>query len=233
VQLFTSEGCSSCPPADALLSEFSEKSSVEGATLIPMSLHVDYWDRLGWRDLFSKAEFSAYQARYARIRKTDQVYTPQMIVDGREGFVGSVRAAATKAVRDAANRPKAHLALTLRSAAKDANAVRVVLEVDGRDALPGDRPCEVLLAVTEDGLEVKVPRGENQGSTLRHAAVVRSLARVATVPARGPFAPVTSELRLDPEWKRERLHVVAFIQAPDDLHIYGAARAKPPAKSRD
>jgi hypothetical protein len=89
VQLFTSEGCSSCPPADALLAEFAKASPIDGATIVPMSLHVDYWNHLGWRDPFSSKQFSDYQRDYQKALRAQNIYTPQMIVDGQAEFVGS------------------------------------------------------------------------------------------------------------------------------------------------
>ena len=98
VELFTSEGCSSCPPADALLQSLVDAQPIDGAQIIGLGHHVDYWDRLGWRDKFSSGASTARQQRYARTFNVDSIYTPQMVVDGRDEFVGSNRSAAWQAI---------------------------------------------------------------------------------------------------------------------------------------
>src|SRR6266849_6423382 len=113
VELFTSEGCSSCPPADALLKQLSEQQSVPGAQIVALEEHVDYWNHLGWKDPYSSNEFSERQGDYAQVFGTDGVYTPQMVVDGQNEFVGSRSLAAKEAIEKAANRPKAQVALFL------------------------------------------------------------------------------------------------------------------------
>ena len=111
VELFTSEGCSSCPPADALLKQLSEQQSVRGVQIVALEEHVDYWDHLGWKDPYSSSEFSQRQSEYAQVFGTDGVYTPQMIVDGQNEFVGSRSLAAKEAIRKAGNQPKAEIVL--------------------------------------------------------------------------------------------------------------------------
>ena len=118
VQLFTSEGCSSCPPADELLSKLLQEDVANGVTIIPMSMHVDYWNYLGWRDPYSSPQFSAIQKQYQRVLHTDTIYTPQMVVDGRAEFLGSDRAAAEKAITAAAGTAKAVVRLQIDPSAK-------------------------------------------------------------------------------------------------------------------
>src|SRR4051794_12118669 len=134
VQLFTSEGCSSCPPADQLLSEFLGNSPVDGVTVVPMSLHVDYWNHLGWADAYSSRQFSDYQQRYRDAMGATQIYTPQMIVGGRTAFVGSDRVAARKAIEDAAKLPKVRLSLRLSAPGHDGSKIRVEIDVQHCDA---------------------------------------------------------------------------------------------------
>src|SRR5204863_4528217 len=102
VELFTSEGCESCPPADVLLRQLASTQPVPGAQIIPLSLHVDYWDQLGWKDRFSSALLTNRQRVYGTRFNIDSVYTPQMVVDGRSELVGSDGAAARKAIARAA-----------------------------------------------------------------------------------------------------------------------------------
>lgn len=177
VELFTSEGCSSCPPADRLLARLAAEQSVPGALVVPLSLHVDYWNRLGWEDPFSSRTFTERQGTYAaRFGSSGRVYTPQMVVDGRTEFVGSDERAARRAIEAAAKEPRAFV----RAASAGAGSVRVTVA----GAVPG---ADVVLAVVEDGLSSDVTRGENAGKKLPHAAVARALAAVGQVDPRGRF----------------------------------------------
>src|SRR5919204_3245433 len=168
VELFTSEGCSSCPPADAVLARLQREQPVPGTQILVLSEHVDYWDDLGWKDPFSDRLFSDRQSAYG-----GRVYTPQAVVDGKVDVLGSDREALVKAIAAAARVPHASLHLT-----RTAQGVRIA--VNGLSA-PSD--ADVMVAVVEDGLTSKVERGENAGRTLAHAAVVRALERVGKVPA--------------------------------------------------
>src|SRR5258708_5919059 len=162
VELFTSEGCSSCPPADAVLARLHQKQSVPGVELVVLSEHVDYWDSLGWKDPFSDARFSARQSAYAAAMRAD-VYTPQMIVDGGTPFAGHDRKAAVEAVTHAVARGKAVVHLSWESARPGTATVQVAssrLEV-GLDQCEPCANARVMLAVTEDGLTSAVKRGEN------------------------------------------------------------------------
>jgi hypothetical protein len=218
VELFTSEGCSSCPPADALLSQLEKTQPVEGAEVVPLALHVDYWNRLGWADRFSSAEYSERQSRYAARAGSGRVYTPQMIVDGSAELLGSDGSGARAAIASAARAGK--LPVTLDVAAPGASPKLKV----GVPALPAGRAAaDVLLAVTEDGLVSDVARGENAGRKLTHVGVVRSLERIGTAKAGEPLE-VERALALDPAWKRAELHAVAFLQERGSGKVVGLAR---------
>lgn len=167
VELFTSEGCSDCPPADALLAELDAKQFVPGAEAIVLSEHVTYWDHLGWRDPFSLNEATQRQEEYVRRFGLDSAYTPQMVVDGTSQFVGSNRASLQAALSRAAARPK--LKLTIRGARWDRGNVR--FEVEGEKAI-GSKLIAVLAA---DATHSEVKRGENAGRTMHHTAVARAL----------------------------------------------------------
>ncbi len=165
VELFTSEGCSSCPPADRLLAEIDRTQPVGTAQILVLSEHVDYWNRLGWRDPFSSAQFSRRQNEYAEAFRKDGAYTPQMVVDGHAEFIGSDGRAAYAAIEQAAARAKAAVALSHDSGGLIVNVSQI----------PGNADADVYLAVTESGLTSKVTAGENSGRTLAHVGVVRSL----------------------------------------------------------
>ncbi|MEZ5401822.1 MAG: DUF1223 domain-containing protein [Bryobacteraceae bacterium] len=191
VELFTSEGCSSCPPADALLASIHKAGAASGVEVIALSEHVDYWNQLGWRDPFSSSEFTARQQNYARRLGLRGPYTPQMVVDGRWEFVGSDRSRLGKALTEAAKTPKPRVGITL-----DGPALKLTV--------PGGVQGDAWLAITEDGLSVDVPRGENTGRKLRHEAVTRRLAKL------GKGAAFTEPWKPDPQWKGA-LRAVAFV----------------------
>lgn len=216
LELFTSEGCSSCPPADALLMELMAEQPVDGAFVVGLSQHVDYWNRLGWRDPFSAGSHSSRQSAYAARRGASQVYTPQMVADGGEGFVGSNRAAAFAAIRAAARRGKAPMAVTWNPAAATA---RIRLEPGQTTSQAG---ADIMMAVVEDGLRSEVLRGENSGRALRHDAVVRSLERVGRADDTGHFES-SVRVHVDASWVRSRLRVVVMAQARDQGPVLAAA----------
>ncbi|MES1256091.1 MAG: DUF1223 domain-containing protein, partial [Acidobacteriota bacterium] len=188
VELFTSEGCSSCPPADGVLTTLVATQPVAGARIIALGEHVDYWDRLGWRDPFSSAQFSSRQTQYAAsLPHSGGVYTPQLVIDGGQELVGSNLRAATAAVALAAARSAPRFRVSLAVAPRTAAALQVTIAVLPPGEGAGRTAPDVWLAVTEDGLESHVQRGENHGRTLRHTAVVRSLVRLGA-PAAGHAA---------------------------------------------
>jgi hypothetical protein len=181
VELFTSEGCSSCPPADALLARLARDQAVPGARLVVLGEHVDYWDRLGWKDPWSSAAFSERQERHARQLGSDGPYTPQAVVDGVRQAVGSDERALKVAVAEAARRPKGRIELRL---ADPSSSAPHSVQVDA--AWPGAVEADVTVAVVESGLQSRVTRGENAGRELVHAAVARRLDRVGS--GRGNFS---------------------------------------------
>ncbi len=211
VELFTSEGCSSCPAADAALRELEAAQSVPGAEVIALGQHVDYWNRLGWKDPFSAAQFTDRQRAYAAGFGTGS-YTPQAVVNGQVEFVGSNRAALVAAIAKAAQGPRTAVQLTHEG--RGALAVQVA-------ALPAGAPAaDVLLVITETGLATQVGRGENAGRLLRHAAVVRALRSLGPASGRATFSV---PLALRPEWKTENLRAVVLVQEPATHRIVGAA----------
>jgi hypothetical protein len=216
VELFTSEGCSSCPPADALLTSLSAQQPVGGAEIIALGLHVDYWDRLGWKDQGSLHEATLRQEAYARMFGSDTIYTPEAVVDGWSGLVGSDAGAVRRAVERAAARPHARVAV---NAALDGDALSANASAT---SIPDDvkEPVEMFIALVEDGVMSHVTGGENRGRELRHAAVVRALSTAKGASGQARFT-------LKPAWNRARLRVVAFLQGRRSEHVFGSAAAAP------
>jgi hypothetical protein len=225
VELFTSEGCSSCPPADALLARMDETQPVEGAEVIALAQHVDYWNYLGWSDPFSSHEFSERQGAYSQAFGRDGVYTPQMVVDGRAEFAGGNSGKAFDEIARAAREPKAEVLLTRAGAeAKTDAPVRLSLRVEKLPKLSDGDAAEVLLAITEGGLASDVSRGENSGRKLTHVGVVRTLTKLGELGA-GAFTTETS-VTPDKAWRRENLRAVVFIQERASRRVVGASSVK-------
>ena len=219
VELFTSQGCSSCPPADDLLRTLERNQPVNGALIIPLSEHVDYWNRLGWRDPYSSRRFSERQREYADSIGIDALWTPMMVVDGDTAIIGSRPIAAREAVVEARKAPKARLAVAARAHPEDGE-VRVTGVIS--ELPPADAQAEVWVALAEGGITTDVTRGENASKTLTHTAVVRSLTWLGSLPREAPEAwPVEAELRLGRSWRRENLRVVVFVQAGQGGSILG------------
>jgi len=200
VELFSSEGCSSCPPADALLARLDHDQPVAGADVIALEFHVDYWNYLGWSDPFSSAAFSARQRKRAQYMGNAGVYTPQMVVDGQDEFTGSRETAARSAIERAAR--TAHVPVKL---AREGDAITIDV-----GAITTSETTRVMMAVTERGLSTNVRAGENRGSTLAHGPVVRSLRDLGA--DRRVVQPRVAGRR-----------VVVFVETRDSMHVLGAA----------
>jgi hypothetical protein len=210
VELFTSQGCSSCPPADALIHDITADPKLHGR-VIPLAFHVDYWDRLGWRDPFSSAEWSRRQAFYAHAMHLNSAYTPQAVVGGVREFVGSNHSALDAALEHASNhKPRGDVALTVR---RDGNSLIATIHA----TVPAND--DLMLAVTEDGVITKVQHGENAGRIITNDAIVRRLVRVAP-------GQTSVTIPIDPAWRN--LSAAAFVQDRDSLAIGAAAAAQVP-----
>jgi hypothetical protein len=213
VELFTSEGCSSCPPADELLGHLRQELSTKNIQVIPLGFHVDYWDGLGWKDRFSSANFTQRQERYAQALKVDGPYTPEMVVDGAVEFVGNNVGRAQQAIRQEASQPEV-ATVKISSPLAEHLDIQVKAPVSLGDA-------SVMLAITEDNLTTQVGSGENGGRTLRHAAVVRELRELGKL-HEGSFAG-TAQLTLQKEWKLQDLRAIVFVQNGPSGKIEGAS----------
>jgi len=203
VELFTSEGCSSCPPADRLLQQIDPRAIV-------LSEHVDYWDQQGWKDPFSSHAFTERQQSYARMFSLDSSYTPEMVVDGAAEFVGNDANRAAQELAKAARRPKVEVHL-----ARSAAGVQVDI-----DAAPG--AADVLLALADDSGVSQVAGGENKGRNLHHVAVLRTLRKIGSVKRGAAFH---REIELPKSAAAQR--VVVFLQESGPGRVSGAAMIEP------
>lgn len=220
VELFTSEGCSSCPPADRQLTFLSEKQPVAGAEVIALAFHVDYWDRLGWKDAFSSAEYSEHQNDYIVAKKLDSSYTPQMIVDGVTEFVGSNAQKANAAISNAVRERKGTVEISVSDKSVDLKIGR----------LPEHKAATVYVAVAEDGLETKVGAGENGGMTLPHSSVVRKLILAGNIDAGKSEFSGKIELPTGQDWKSENVKYVVFAQENTSKRVIAVGQVKAVAK---
>lgn len=214
VELFTSEGCSSCPPADRVLSQLEKEQSNREAEIITLALHVDYWNYLGWKDEFSSAAFSQRQNGYAEQFKLDSIYTPQMVVDGQTQFVGSNLATAQKTISDAAKMNKAAIEIS-----KANDKLKVIIS----DA-PTHDDCYVWLAIAEDDLKTNVRRGENGGKTLDHVSVVREMKLLGNLASADKTFESETALQFNSVWKKENLKFIVFVQGKDSKKIFGVKK---------
>jgi len=210
VELFTSEGCSSCPAADAALRELEASQPVPGVEIVALGQHVDYWNRLGWKDAFSSEQFTQRQRTYAAGFGSGS-YTPQAVINGRYELVGSQRTKLLEAIAQAARAPRATVQLSGPAAA---------LRVQVRDLPAGTGPADVLLLITETGLTTQIGRGENAGRLVRHAAVVRELRPLGAVAADGTFG-ASPALRLPPQWQQSHLRAVVLVQERASHRVVG------------
>jgi hypothetical protein len=213
IELFTSEGCSSCPPADRLLAKLDQ----EGAAIV-LSEHVDYWNQLGWSDPFSSSWFSQRQQRYAQRFKNDGPYTPQAVVNGEREVVGNqerdLRALIAKAKPFEAS-------IEIAPPVSDGKKVTATIDVAG-----APKGAEVWVVVAQREARVPVQRGENRGATLTHVSVVRKWKQAGAI-RNGEPGHFEVSLPVDPSWKGVRL--VAWIQEPQQGRVLGAAQKDIPA----
>ncbi|MGH9161345.1 MAG: DUF1223 domain-containing protein, partial [Vicinamibacteraceae bacterium] len=224
-----SEGCSSCPPADQLLAALLTEQPVPKVEIIPLAFHVDYWNDLGWPDRFSSSEYSRRQSTYAERMRLEGPYTPQLVVDGAKQTIGHDRNAALQLIRESAAARK--IDVTLDVAADRSDSRRASVHIAVAPPAGSVEQCDILLAVTEDGLATDVERGENATRRLTHVAVVRSFDRIGSFDGEKAFTK-SRRIELDDDWRREALKVVLFVQERDSGRVIGvAARPLPTAAS--
>jgi len=226
VELFTSEGCSSCPPADTLLQKLNEQQPVAGAEIIALEEHVDYWNHDGWVDPYSSPEWTERQQAYVNLFKKD-AYTPELVVDGHSQFVGNNPREAVLEIEKAARDVKTQVAITAGKLNPEGSqqfnvSVGKLAADSARDV------AEVWLAVTEDGLHSSVSRGENAGHVLSHVATLRSLRKIGVADARGEAVSFTGGalVKFNTHWDLGNVHVTVFVQKKKSREILGAASTR-------
>jgi hypothetical protein len=222
VELFTSEGCSSCPPADELLSRLGRTQPVAGADIIALEEHVTYWDDEGWKDPFSFEGATARQREYAQAFGGKEIYTPQMVVDGSAELVGSSRPDALDAIKRSSRKAKPAIHLSWQE--HDSLAIQV-------DRIPGAGRggAQLFLVLAESMLHSDVKHGENSGRSLTHDGVVRQMAPVGQITAVAQEFSSAIPVHAAPEWNRSNLRAVVFVQDRSSRHILAAAPIPFPA----
>ncbi|RZU39202.1 DUF1223 domain-containing protein [Edaphobacter modestus] len=221
VELFTSEGCSSCPPADKLLAVLQKEQPVTSANIIVLEEHVDYWDRQGWRDRFSSSQFTQRQNFYAPRLNFDDPYTPQMVVDGQSQFLGSDSSKALSAIRQAVQAPKIELSLSAPAIVGRQVSSSVSAIVSGSTLPRGD-----LYAVLVDPSAFsEVKAGENGGKQLNHVSVARSFQRIGKLQDLGR-GPVPFKISAPSDAAPDQMRLIVFAQLPDQGAVRGVTQVE-------
>jgi hypothetical protein len=221
VELFTSEGCSSCPPAETFLRTLDTTQLIPGAQLIVLEEHVDYWDDQGWQDPFSAHAFTVRQSDYVeRLHLKSGPYTPQMVVDGAEAFVGSDRGEAGRALAKAAKFPKVDVEILFANVENG----KVLAHINVAE-LPSK--ADVFLALALDHAQSQVLRGENGGRRLEHVAVVKRLTAVGQVKKGEPLSKDVT-VALDHDHPGQAYRLVAFVQETGEGKVLGATVMRVP-----
>lgn len=227
LEMFTSQGCSSCPPADALLSEIGSTTK----NVIPLAYHVDYWNHLGWSDPFSSPKFSRRQSSYARAMDLGGEYTPQAVIEGSSQCVGSDGRSIWRAVdaaRSASNLDRVNLHASLAVERPRTLRIRVSAQLSSGSAT-GNR--DVMVAIFENGLVTRIGGGENGGREITYDYTVRKLLPAFELDsAHDGSVERQFSVDLDPSWSLDHLGVAAFIQDTESLRISGAASQYPISK---
>lgn len=219
VELFTSEGCSSCPPADLLLQKM-DAQPIPGAQLIVLSEHVTYWDHDGWKDPNSSEVLTERQSTYERALRRDSSYTPQIIVDGDE----EIHVNNPQQISDVLHKAKDNLKLPVRitNASVDSGTPGEVHARVETDANPGKHSADVFVALALDRVESQVLRGENGGRHLVHVAVVEQFTKLGKI-SKGQAFSHDVQLKLNPGADPKNLRLIVFVQESGPGPLLGAA----------
>ena len=219
VELYTSEGCSSCPPADDLLATLLHDQPIQRAEVVPIGLHVDYFNDLGWKDAFSSASFTARQQHYLRTF-SDNLYTPQIVIDGQNAMPAAEVDLVRRGIESAAQMPHLSVSIAARFVGD-----QLQLTIHVPPAPSHAEKIQIVAAITENGLSSVVTRGENRGRTLHHVAVARTVQELGLLTGDG--AALEKPLPLGKDWNRVALNAVVWLQGTKSRHVYGTAAAGP------
>jgi len=222
VELFTSEGCSSCPPADSLLGKLDGLQPVAGTQAIVLSEHVDYWNHDGWKDVYSSSFYTDRQKDYVQRLGAKEAYTPQMVVDGVAQLNGSDGPAVLAAVEKA--RGDVKVPVRISAVGLDGRTLRLHVAVDGLPENLKAKKADVVVAVALNHAESHVSAGENKGRDIQHVAVAESITKVGRV-ERGKKFDGDATVKLKGTEGLADLRVIAFVQAGDGGGVVGAALA--------
>jgi hypothetical protein len=220
LELFTSEGCSSCPAADKLLEEIDREQPINGADLIVLSEHVDYWNHLGWADPYSSPAFSVRQQWYGSRFSTHDIYTPELVVDGTRSLVGSDWPKAENAIKESV-REAPKIPINLAAERKDGKA-QIHVQV-ASNSNSGQAPVYLVLAY--DRVRSQVARGENAGRDLSHTAVAYSMQEIATLQPESKLDK-TFSASLPRNSRAEDTRVIVFVRKSDSTRIIGVAKTR-------
>jgi hypothetical protein len=216
VELFTSEGCSSCPPADALLRQVNGTQTSGGQLVVGISEHVTYWNSLGWSDPFSSSVYTERQNAYSERFHLEGVYTPQMVINGAEQIVGSDRVALLRAVQKEEEEERPRMSLRIVSLSVAQNTLTVNFSTSGDVPAHG---ADLIAVLADDSDRSSVLHGENSGRTLAHVAVARSISRVARVQAAGER---TVQIPIPASFQTTQgHHLILFAQTPGNGRVLG------------
>jgi hypothetical protein len=221
VELFTSEGCSSCPPADALLQSLDRTQPLEGAQLIVLSEHVTYWNHDGWVDRYSSDQLTDRQGAYVRHFGVDGSYTPEMVVDGASEFVGSDAGRVRKALERARAEPKVPVRVSPVSLPSP-DTMKARVEVDALPESSKVRKAEIYVVVALRHAESQVAHGENGGKHLSYVNVVSKLTKIGVVEKGKNFAGDV-QMKMPTGAELSNIRVIAFVQQPGPGKILGSA----------
>lgn len=216
IELFTSEGCATCPPADKILAYLEKQQPATQADIITLALHVDYWDQYGWKDEFSSPLFSRRQEIYGEKFKLKSIYTPQMIVDGETEFVGNEPGKAVNTVIKALDNKKADVEIS-----RAGEKVKIKIT-----DFPAHEESTVYFVVAEDNLSNKVKRGENAGQKLEHVSVARELKSIGSIDAKTNDFEVEIDLTIQPKWETKNLKIIVFAQENASRKVWAVNRVK-------
>ncbi len=219
IELFTAEGCPVCPAADRNLTFLETEQPFAEADIITLALHVDYWNSRGWRDEFSSPLFSRRQDIYGEIFKIGAIYTPQMVVDGQMQFAGTDLAKAQKAIIESAKNEKGKIELAVADETNGDTKLNAKIS-----DLPNHATSTVFLAVAEDNLTSSRNRGESSGAKSTFTSVVRQLKTLGILTAEQTNLETETVLQFQPNWKRENLKLVVFVQDNTSRKIFGVSR---------